>query len=59
MTSNWRDVPQDLVPAWQAIFSSSHEILHLSAPCPVCGEATLFQFFQLYRPYDEWDRERG
>jgi hypothetical protein len=58
MMSNWKDVPDDLFSDWQTAFLSSREI-HLSVPCPVCNETLLFQFYQLYQSFDEWDNKRG
>ncbi len=45
----WRDVPQDKVALWRAIFSASSEGTNVTATCPICGTASLHRYFHLHR----------
>lgn len=48
--SSWVDVPELTLLTWRAIFYRSTEGEDLSAPCPVCGQASLHRWFDLHRP---------
>jgi hypothetical protein len=47
---DWHSVPVTHEKAWQAIFQSSHEILDLSASCPVCGRKSLHRWYHVGEP---------
>jgi hypothetical protein len=49
---NWESVPLEHHAAWNAIFQSSHEVLHLSASCPVCSVESLYRWYQIGNPID-------
>jgi hypothetical protein len=49
---NWEGVPPEHQAAWLKIFLSSHELLHLSAPCPVCSVESLCHWYQIGKPID-------
>lgn len=44
----WKDVPDDAMARWRAIFDASTEGLDLSAPCPVCGSHSLHRWFHMH-----------
>lgn len=46
----WTDVPLEAAARWRQIFDASSEGLDVTAPCPICGEATLHRWFWLFRP---------
>jgi hypothetical protein len=56
--TTWSSVPRELDKAWMDIFYASQEGLNVSAPCPVCGTASLHRWYQVGRPEERFSDGR-
>jgi hypothetical protein len=45
----WQGVPLTFIDSWRQLFNAApqQEAMHLSAPCPVCGQRTLHRYYSL------------
>jgi hypothetical protein len=46
----WRDVPNERMRIWNAIFHKSKAGMDLSDPCPICNDKSLHQYYMVGRP---------
>jgi len=46
----WKEVPNELLAAWRSVFDHAVVRMDLVENCPVCGVATLHQWFSLASP---------
>lgn len=43
----WKGLPREMIAPWQRIFDTELSALKLSSPCPICGQAELYRYYDL------------